>query len=175
MSVCLSQVPSGARPLVAVARGGLIAATSCGRVVHLLKHSELCSSWRLPAAVLSLQWWPDGSAALAITKGGSSWRLGMEAPPSEGGEGREAKRMRTSGTARRLVRSVGDANRVQIPQLQLGVEALIPCTSDSYCALACCRQTPPCLLPFPAWPQKATALYEPPQALPQPRRQELSC
>ena len=40
-SRALGPVPSGARPLIAVAsRGGTIAATSCGRVVHLLQHAQ---------------------------------------------------------------------------------------------------------------------------------------
>ena len=177
-SRALGPVPSGARPLVAVAsRGGMIAATSCGRVVHLLQHAEVRCSWRLPAPVLSLQWWPDGTAVLAITQAGCSWRLTADLPPSENGDAedsREVKRRRTEPEGRHVVRPVGSANRVQMSQLPPDFEVLVPCATASYCALACCRQAPPCLLPFPAWPQRA-ARYEPALELPQLRGGAGSC
>ena len=120
-SRALGPVPSGARPLIAVAsRGGTIAATSCGRVVHLLQHAQVLCSWRLPAPVRSLQWWPDGTAVLAITQAGCSWRLTAEVLPSENGDAedsREMKRRRTEPEGRHVVRPVGSANRVQISQL----------------------------------------------------------
>ena len=84
------------------------------------------------------------------------------------------KRRRTEPEGRHVVRPVGSANRVQISQLPPDFELLVPCATASHCALACCRQAPPCLLPFPAWPQRA-ARFEPALELPQLRGGAGSC
>ena len=169
----LGVVPHGARPLVAVSmQSGLVAVSCCGRVVHLLEHTRLRCSWRMSAQLLSLQWWPDGTAVFAITRGGAGWRLGVEAQPTppNGGDCRESKRSRTCASA--WARPVGEANRVHLP-LPAGTEAILPCEVQGCCALACGAQTPSCLLPFPTWPQNPERVMS--RAFPQLRGGPGSC
>lgn len=104
--------PRSRTPQLAVsADRDLLAATTCGRVVHIATVSaKLVQSWRLPAHILLLAFHEE-DALLVMTSDGSAWRL----PAND--ESLHKKRSREAAAGRRPAQTVGEAQRLPLPPL----------------------------------------------------------
>ena len=103
-SVALGPVSEGRLALLAPRTPNLLAASSCGRLVHILRAGERLRCWRLPLQALLLEWDepPLGSedpVLVAITIDGRAWRLSLD----DGSADRTGpKRPKTAGTLETL-------------------------------------------------------------------------
>ena len=112
--------PLASRPLLAVGPSGLLAASTSGRIVHLVRADELLASWRLPAPPLLLHWVDAADAALAgvlvVVADGSAWLVGARQRGLSPAVRKRSREDEPAAPSRRAV-CVGDEERVPMPPL----------------------------------------------------------